>query len=123
MLTNRNYPHQAHLFKGPPTAKNVRLVRKWGMANAASQPTHLGGGQHGHLGMVMTNLEFMNQVPAPGAAYDNHVARPGVLQIPAGAGAVAIKNAEAMQKHQEIARSPANQVKKLKCQFLLTGPW
>jgi hypothetical protein len=41
-----------------PTAAAVRLLRRELYANARSVPTTLGGGQHGHLGLIMPVADY-----------------------------------------------------------------
>jgi hypothetical protein len=52
-----------------PSALSVRKLKKEIYANARSVPTPLGGGNHGHLGLVMTAAAYAALVPAPGAAF------------------------------------------------------
>jgi hypothetical protein len=50
----------AHATKitGEPTYDDIRQLRTTIYQNAASVNTHLGGGNHGHLGMVMPALTY-----------------------------------------------------------------
>jgi hypothetical protein len=48
-----------------PTREAVRLLRRELYANAQAIPTTLGGGQYGHLGLVMDDIEYSGLSPTP----------------------------------------------------------
>jgi hypothetical protein len=48
-----------------PTPEAVRLLRRELYANAQAVPTTLGGGQYGHLGLLMDDNEFSSLSPTP----------------------------------------------------------
>jgi hypothetical protein len=48
-----------------PTPDAVRLLRRELYANAQAIPTTLGGGQFGHLGLIMPDAEFSTLSPTP----------------------------------------------------------
>jgi hypothetical protein len=43
---------------GEPTFEDLKIIRRLLNANAMSVSSHKGGGQHGHLGIIMTNAEY-----------------------------------------------------------------
>ena len=50
-------------IEGNPTYKNIQHLYKEVKANAASVPTTLGGGNHGHLGLVQDNTTYARISP------------------------------------------------------------
>lgn len=64
MATNPTFvlPHDPLTPLAPdeePTPAAVRLLRRELFANARAIPTDLGGGDHGHLGMVMPQVDYI----------------------------------------------------------------
>ena len=59
------YFRHANLTKidGNPTYENIQLLYKEIKANAASVPSTLGGGNHGHLGLVQDNTTYARISP------------------------------------------------------------
>ena len=54
------FPHKVPtLIRGVPTYKDVKRVKTELRANASSVDTELGGGDHGYLGLVLTNAEYL----------------------------------------------------------------
>jgi len=56
---------QANKITGEPCYNDIRQLRTVIYENAASYNTPLGGGNHGHLGMVMPALNYANVSPTP----------------------------------------------------------
>ena len=50
---------------GTPAFHQIEDLKRKIIANAASVPTTLGGGAHGHMRLAMTDLEFANVSPTP----------------------------------------------------------
>ena len=65
---------------GEPTFATLLRMKKQLKANAISVTSDLGGGQFGHLGLVLTPQEYALLSPVPYA----RPAHPGALVIPAG---------------------------------------
>jgi hypothetical protein len=72
-----------------PTAWTVRILRQELYANAQSVETRLGGGEHGHLGMLMPNNEYI-LISQGGAPY----VYPNVPNVP-------VYNGPAAQRDQQ----------------------
>ena len=89
------FPHK-ELTKLPtnraPTAKESAQFKKEVLANVGAVATSLGGGQFGHMGMVLTTAKY---ALFPGAPVWNDPNQP-VLNIPAGATAPVIAHQTAV---------------------------
>ena len=60
-LRLQNFPHPiTTAIHGKPTFTTLYKLKKEIMANAASVPSTLGGGQHGHLGLILTAPQYNN---------------------------------------------------------------
>ena len=79
-----------------PTVTHIRQLKKELFQNALAIPSTHGGGNHGHLGLVMSAADCAN---IPGTAAFNAHVNPPTLAIPGGAGAVAIANRTAVGFH------------------------
>ena len=85
--TNINYVDNYFQIKtltkihGEPSFETLRILRDQIKANSGSVATHLGGGQHGYLGLLLSAVLY-NQV-APGTPFLCPV-NPGPLVIPQG---------------------------------------
>jgi len=44
---------------GDPTCTSLQLLKKQLFANVHASPTNLGGGQYGHLALLITHMEYM----------------------------------------------------------------
>ena len=64
---------------GEPSYESLRVLTNQLKANARSIHTTLGGGQHGHLGLVLTPAQYAILSPTPYVRQ----ARPPPLVIPA----------------------------------------
>jgi hypothetical protein len=101
-----------------PSARAIRILRMEVYANLSHVRSTLGGGDHGHLGMVMPHGEYI-VISAGGAAY----VAPPVPQIPAfngTAAAVAAQNAQYLQdlKEYEQYQELHQQIKALMLQAI-----
>ena len=65
-------------IQGVPTYEQLRPIKNEMKSNAASVPCDLGGGAHGHLGLMLTGAEYSNVAHIP---YVRPI-HPGVLLIP-----------------------------------------
>ena len=68
---------------GEPDYTSLKLLKEQLKANAAKIISDLGGGQHGHLGLVLTPLEYANASAVPYVRPPH----PGPLVIPGGSTA------------------------------------
>ena len=50
---------------GTPAFHQIEDLKRKIVANAASVPTTLGGGAHGHMGLTMTNADYANISATP----------------------------------------------------------
>ena len=106
MTSNVNYT--ATYFKypvpspinGEPTNKTLKRLQKELRANSSSVETDLGGGDHGYLGLILADLEYMKIVPRP----DRFDAPtwPGELVI--DASATPVEAVHEKEKHRELMR-------------------
>ena len=82
-----NYIDQYFEFKeltkihGEPTYENLKNLHNQLKTNATSVPSNLGGGAHGHLGLVLSPTEYA--IIAPNTPFVRPV-HPGILTIPQG---------------------------------------
>ena len=88
-------------IQGEPTHKALKRLKNELRANASSVDTDLGGGDHGYLGLVLTDIEYGNIVPTPPAFIAP--AYPGTLTIPATA--TAVQAVQAREVHNEQIRT------------------
>ena len=87
-MTNPNIDYTSTNFEyatltkihGIPTYEPLRQIKNEMKANAASLSCDLGGGAHGHLGLMLSPPEYTNVSVTP---YVRPV-HPGTLVIPAG---------------------------------------
>ena len=86
---------------GQPNYDLLKRIKDELKCNAASVPSDLGGGGHGHLGKVLTPAEYALVSPVP---YVNPI-HLGPLVIPAGPPAVpAYMRQEMRDTHKEQVR-------------------
>ena len=52
-------------MQGTPTNKTLKRLKMELRANASSVESDLGGGDHGYLGLVLTNAEYANVSAIP----------------------------------------------------------
>ena len=79
------YPTPAPI-RGEPTYEALTKLKDELSANASSVESELGGGDHGYLGLVLTDSEYTSLASSP-PQFQAPVF-PGTLHIPAGAGPV-----------------------------------
>ena len=102
MTTNIDYA--ATYFKyptptpinGEPTNKALKRLKNELRANASSVDTDLGGGDHGYLGLVLSDAEYANITPPP-APFTAPVF-PAALTVPANATPVEAVNLREVHK-------------------------
>jgi hypothetical protein len=99
-----SFPAHAPKITGQPAYNDIRQLRTVIYRNAASIASARGGGQHGHLGMVMDNATYATltpdawvdpEVPAPEAAVPENATQ---FQIAAAHSA----HNQKMKAHQEF---------------------
>ena len=74
-MTSGNIDYAALYFKyktpnginGEPTYKSLKRLKTELRANASSVDTDLGGGDHGYLGLVLSDAEYARISPTPAA--------------------------------------------------------
>jgi hypothetical protein len=101
-----------------PTARTVRQLRKEVYTNLCAVPSDLGGGNHGHLGMVMPQAKYIT-ISNGGVAYVHPA--PPVPPIYAGAAAIiATQQAQfnKMEKDYYEYRDLSNQIKAMLVQAI-----
>jgi hypothetical protein len=53
------FPHSSlPKVTGEPTLEDIKFIRRLLNTNAMSVSSYVGGGRHGHLGILMTNEEY-----------------------------------------------------------------
>jgi hypothetical protein len=53
------FPHSSLLkVTGEPTFEDLKIIRRLLNTNDMSVSSYVGGGRHGHLGIIMTNEEY-----------------------------------------------------------------
>ena len=75
-------------IRGKPTFETLHNIRNEIKANAKSVYSNIGGGAHGHLGLVLTDAQYALISPTP-FVYTN---QPGPIVIPDGTTAHANSN-------------------------------
>jgi hypothetical protein len=94
------FPHSSlPKVTGEPTFEDLKVIRRLLNTNAMSVSSYVGGGRHGHLGIIMTNEEYFaiaaDIFPVP----DNPGASPEVV-----VGMTAAVNAELTRLHREATQ-------------------
>ena len=84
-------------INGEPTYKSLKRLKTELRANASSVDTDLGGGDHGYLGLVLSDVEYMRINPTPAAFVAPNF--PGALVI--GPTFTAIQAVQARESHAE----------------------
>ena len=82
LKTYFEYPELTKIHDSPDFA-SLKKIKDELKSNAARVPTNLGGGAHGHLGLILTPAEYALISATP---YVRPV-HPGPLVLPAGPGA------------------------------------
>jgi hypothetical protein len=88
--------HDLTQIQGEPTFSDLRLLTREVKANAMAVHSTLGGGAHGHLGLVLTPAQYATLSPTPFV----RPVFPATLVIPAGTTAVAAANMERTYKEE-----------------------
>ena len=88
--------HDLTQIQGEPTFSNLKLLTREIKANAMAVHSTLGGGAHGHLGLVVTPAQYALISPTPFV----RPVFPASLVIPTGTTAVAANNMEREYKEQ-----------------------
>ena len=88
--------HDLTQIQGEPTFSDLKLLTREIKANAMAVHSTLGGGAHGHLGLVVAPAQYANISPTPFV----RPVFPASLVIPAGTTAVASNNMEREYKEQ-----------------------
>ena len=83
-----------------PTYDSLRKIKNELKTNAARVSSDLGGGWHGHLGLVLTPAEYALILAIP---YTRPV-HPGPLELPVGAGVTNLQREIARDTHKENLR-------------------
>ena len=91
------YPNPTPI-NGEPTNKALKRLKNELRANASSVDTDLGGGDHGYLGLVLTDVEYNNVSATPFLAPNF----PGTLTIPVAT--TAVQALQLREAHKEAAR-------------------
>ena len=86
-------------IQGTPTNRTLKHLKTELRANASSVESELGGGDHGYLGLVLTDVEYATVPPTPFAA----PAFPGPLVIDPNATQVEALNRR--EEHNEQKRA------------------
>ena len=87
-------------IRGEPTHKSLKRLKVELQANASSVETDLGGGNHGYLGLVLTDQEYATVPHTTPLSPPNY---PPPLSIPADA--TPIQALELKDEHQEAKRA------------------
>jgi len=88
--------HDLTQIHGEPTFSDLKLLTREIKANAMAVHSTLGGGAHGHLGLVLTPAQYALLSPTPFV----RPVFPAALVVPAGTTAVASSNMERTHKEQ-----------------------
>jgi hypothetical protein len=88
--------HDLTQIQGEPTFSDLKLLTREIKANAMAVHSTLGGGAHGHLGLVLTPAQYATLSPTPFV----RPVFPASLVVPAGTTAVASANMERLYKEQ-----------------------
>ena len=101
-MTRHSRPHRASYFKyktptpiqGAPTNKTLERLKQELRANAISVESDLGGGDHGYLGLVLTDAEYATVTATPFVP----LTYPVTLTIPTGTDQVQALNLREIHK-------------------------
>ena len=85
-------------IRGEPTSESLFVLRNELKANAAAAPSQLGGGAHGHLGLILTPVQYALLSPIP----FTRPTFPVSLVIPAGT--TSIQATSLRDTHAEAVR-------------------
>jgi hypothetical protein len=54
------FPHSSPKVTGEPMFEDLTVIRRILNTNTMSVSSYMGGGRHGHLGIIMTNEEYFS---------------------------------------------------------------
>ena len=84
---------------GQPTSRDLVNLKKEIITILANIPTALGGGNHGHIGIIMSPTEFNTMT---GGTDFNNPLNPGIYPVGLAANAAAGARAHAKAEHKEL---------------------
>ena len=91
---------------GEPDYGNINMMMQLLYGNAASLPTTLGGGQHGHIGIIMTQQLYTTLANTPYKSPPD----PGIKPTHVTGASVAIRKTHFLE-HKEKRRIYENHIK------------
>jgi hypothetical protein len=101
-----------------PTFEDIAIYRQHLNQNCMTIQSYNGGGNHGHLGLVMTRVEYIMQTPGV-AAYVRPPKPNATATITAEATPVAAKNLVLAHTEEMRANRLANNIDKAYCKSIL----
>jgi hypothetical protein len=105
-------------ISGEPTFEDISIARQHLNQNCMNIQSYYGGGNHGYLGLVMTEVEYLMQIP--GVTGYTHPMNPGATaEIPDAATPVAAQNLIHTHAEEIRAYRLANNVNKSCCKAIL----
>ena len=105
-MTNVDYAatyfkyHTPNPIHGEPINKTLKWLKTELRANSSSIDTDLGGGDHGYLGLILSDQEYLQIIPT--ATQFQRPTWPGTLIITPAATAVEAMHSE--ERHRESIR-------------------
>jgi hypothetical protein len=103
---------------GEPTFEDITITRQHLNQNCMNIQSYSGGGNHGHLGLVMTPVEYIMQIPGV-AGYMRPPNPDATATIPAEATPVAAQNLILAHAEKSSAYRLANNVDKVCCKSII----
>jgi hypothetical protein len=103
---------------GEPTFEDIALARKHLNQNCMNIQSYDGGGNHGHIGLVMTRVEYIMQIPGV-ADYVRPPKPTATATISVDATPVAAQNLVLAHAEEIRAYRLANNVDKACCKSIL----
>lgn len=102
-----------------PDYASINIMVEILYGNAASLPTTLGGGAHGHIGLIMTPALYATL--APGTPYNNPI-DPGPVPISIAGASAAVRESDRLEhkEHRRIFDNNLNMDAALKAQVIDT---
>jgi hypothetical protein len=84
---------------GQPTSHDITILEKEIIAILANIPTSLGGGNHGHVGVIMNPMEYNTMT---GGINFVNLVNPGIYPMGLAVNATAGTRARAEAEHKEL---------------------
>jgi hypothetical protein len=103
---------------GEPKFEDIAIARQHLNQNCMNIQSYDGGGNHGHLGLVMTRAEYIMHTPGV-AAYARPLKPTATATIPSDVTAVAAQNLVLAHAEEMRAYRLANNVDKACCKSIL----